>query len=158
MHDVVVYRGSGDGLLWVRPVEEFTDGRFEPFKLDDVEKSKSSKRKHGWLDPNSAPRDGTMLLLKVRKKPGDEEVYASFYDDEEPYVTLGFNNQLNTGEADWQFVGWDWSHDCFTDGKGEVIGWARFPELQPKPPVSEKPQADVERERNERLSISPIKD
>jgi hypothetical protein len=29
MREVVIYRGEEDGSMWVRPIEEFNDGRFE---------------------------------------------------------------------------------------------------------------------------------
>ena len=32
MEPVVIYQSEDDGRIWVRPVGEFTDGRFEPIK------------------------------------------------------------------------------------------------------------------------------
>ena len=72
-------------------------------------------------DLDDAPRDGTMVRLLVRPVEGGG--WTPFSDSWEPYETIGFNNLGNTGEDVWQFAGWDWSHDCFTDGHGEIVGW-----------------------------------
>lgn len=76
-----------------------------------------------WNDVPSAPKDGTMLRLLVVP---DEESHTSFHDSETPYETIGFNQMADTGDDEWQFAGWDWSHDCITQGYGEVIGWLPF--------------------------------
>lgn len=80
----------------------------------------------GWQSMETAPKDGTMLHLLVR--PGQEELdpFTSFHDSREPYETIGFNQLSDTTIDEWQFAGWDWCHDCITDGHGEVIGWRAF--------------------------------
>jgi len=35
LNDVVVYRALSDGRIWVRPTEEFFDGRFEMVEVED---------------------------------------------------------------------------------------------------------------------------
>jgi hypothetical protein len=86
-----------------------------------------------WSDPATAPKDGTMLHLLIR--PGQEELdaFTSFHDSREPYETIGFNQLKDTLEDVWQFAGWDWYHDCITDGHGEVIGWRPFGSANPAP-------------------------
>lgn len=71
----------------------------------------------------SAPRDGTLIVLFV--KP-DDESHTSFNDDNEPYKTIGFNQFEHTTIDQWKFAGWDWSHDCITEGHGTPIGWLPF--------------------------------
>ncbi len=80
----------------------------------------------GWNDPATAPKDGTMLHLLIQ--PGQEELdaFTSFHDSRDPYETIGFNQLSDTTIDEWQFAGWDWCHDCITDGHGEVIGWLPF--------------------------------
>lgn len=36
MHEVAIYRSVDDGSLWVRPKEEFEDGRFEEIATEDI--------------------------------------------------------------------------------------------------------------------------
>lgn len=69
-----------------------------------------------WRDVDTAPRDGTMLRLLVRFEEHSTE-------DAEEAATIGANNYDNDGEDRWQFAGWCWDHDHFTEGKGEVVGW-----------------------------------
>ncbi|QOC57947.1 hypothetical protein phiK7B1_092 [Pseudomonas phage phiK7B1] len=69
-----------------------------------------------WLDPAIAPKDATMLLLLV-------EFYENSTDDNTRAVTMGFNNFDHNGIDEWLFAGWNWDQDCFTEGRGKVIGW-----------------------------------
>jgi hypothetical protein len=65
----------------------------------------------------SAPRDGTMLRLLV-----DFTDHAT-EDTIGPSWTIGANSFDDTGEDLWQFAGWCWTHDHFTEGKGKPVGW-----------------------------------
>jgi hypothetical protein len=84
-----------------------------------------------WSAPAAAPKDGTMLRLLI--KP-DADTFTSFEDSTEPYVTIGFNQFADTQDDEWHFAGWDWSHDCITQGRGEVIGWQAFTHPSPIAP------------------------
>lgn len=79
-----------------------------------------------WRSIDSAPKDGTMLRLLVQPGAAEEDGWTPFTDSREPYATIGFNALSDTLEDQWQFAGWDWCHDCFTDGAGKVIGWLPF--------------------------------
>ncbi len=68
----------------------------------------------------SAPKDGRMLLLFVRFTDHSTE-------DAEEAWTIGANNFANSGEDVWQFAGWCWTYDRFTEGQGEPIGWLPMP-------------------------------
>nr|WP_288454633.1 hypothetical protein [uncultured Pseudomonas sp.] len=70
-----------------------------------------------WLDMGTAPKDGRLVRLLVRF---DENAID---DGEEPFATIGQNNRENDGVDRWQFVGWCWTHDEFTDGQGTPLGW-----------------------------------
>lgn len=65
----------------------------------------------------TAPRNGTMLRLLV-----EFEAHAT-EDGPGPFWTIGANCFGNDGIDKWQFAGWDWCHDCFTQGEGKVVGW-----------------------------------
>lgn len=70
----------------------------------------------GWQDMATAPTDGTMVRLLVEFEEHPTE-------DADQAVTIGANNFDNNGEDNWQFAGWCWSHDHFTEGKGTPAGW-----------------------------------
>lgn len=70
-----------------------------------------------WLPMDTAPKDGTLLRLLV-------DFTDRAIDDAEGLMpTIGCNQFKNTGVDEWQFVGWCWSHDHFTDGEGTPVGW-----------------------------------
>lgn len=69
-----------------------------------------------WRDMATAPRDGTLVRLLV-------EFTEHATEDADQAPTIGANNFENDGEDRWQFAGWCWSHDHFTQGQGEPIGW-----------------------------------
>lgn len=80
------------------------------------------------LPIKDAPRDGTMLRLLVDYGDvwdGDHPLE----DSGDPSWTFGFNNLANTGEDEWQFVGWSWQQDIFCDGRGKPIAFAYLPEM-----------------------------
>lgn len=69
-------------------------------------------------DMSVAPKDGTMVRLLVDYREGGAPL-----DDVAKAWTIGFNNLGNTGEDLWQFAGWCWVHDHFTQGSGTPVGW-----------------------------------
>lgn len=74
----------------------------------------------GWSPLDSAPRDGRMLWLAVDYggETGDHSLA-----DAVVAATIGFNNFDNNGQDEWQFAGWCWCHDHFTEGSGRVLAW-----------------------------------
>lgn len=92
--------------------------------LDELRTDMTALKCASWNDPVDAPKDGTMLRLLV--EPDRDGAFTSFEDNNAAYETIGFNLLRDTGEDLWQFAGWDWSHDCITQGFGNVIGWSLF--------------------------------
>ena len=83
-----------------------------------------------WLPIETAPKDGTQLLLLVDFEDHSTE------DVRGPARTIGANNDDNVGPGEgegWQFAGWCWSHDHYTQGTGKPVGWMPMPDLPPNP-------------------------
>lgn len=80
---------------------------------------------------DTAPRDGQMLRLLVQF---DEHATE---DQPGPSWTIGANDFDGNGIDEWQFAGWCWEHDHFTEGKGTPLGW--LPMLAERAPVPDAP-------------------
>lgn len=74
-----------------------------------------------------APRDGTLLRLRVRYEANSDKSWTPLDDAEESW-TVGFNNADNTEEDRWRVVGWCWSHGHLVEAADdvEVLGWLPF--------------------------------
>lgn len=70
-----------------------------------------------------APKDGTLLLLLIANDNSREHPLE---DSDKATITIGHNN-FDNGDIDlWQFAGWCWSHDHYTEGIGNVIAWSKL--------------------------------
>lgn len=95
----------------------------------------------GWEPMDSAPKDGTLVLLVVnnREEANTEAVArkhaegyvwsANALDDALYSRTVGHNNRDNDGEDRWQVAGWCWSHDHYTGGHGRPVLWRPLPAM-----------------------------
>ncbi len=71
-----------------------------------------------WLPMDTAPKDGTHVFLQVEFEDHAME------DGPAPQQTIGSNTSENDGGPDeWQFAGWDWVHDRYTQGVGTPVSW-----------------------------------
>ena len=70
--------------------------------------------------PSLAIKDGRTLRLLVRFTDNH------LIDTAEPHWTIGHNSFDHTGVDEWQFAGWSWCQDVYTQGHGEVLGWKEF--------------------------------
>lgn len=105
-------------------VAEFIpDWLIPQWQLDALEANAKQPAQAVDLGPRpmeTAPRDGTMVRLLVQFEENATE------DTPEPAWTIGACNDDNVGEDErigWQFAGWCWAHDHFTEGKGAPVGW-----------------------------------
>jgi hypothetical protein len=81
-----------------------------------------------WQPMETAPKDGTVVRLLVEFEDN------ALNDEEGPQATIGSNTSNNTGESEpWQLAGWNWSHDCYTQGTGKPIGWLPLLLSAPQP-------------------------
>lgn len=86
-----------------------------------------------WRPMRTAPRDGTMVRLLV-----EFDEHATEVDD--PAATIGACNDDNVPDdqrTGWQFAGWCWTHDHFTEGKGTPVAW--LPMHPDRPTVPPRP-------------------
>lgn len=119
--------GSGDASAALRP---------GPLPAAPVEPQSVSPLRaavpiaEGWcLDLNIAPKDGTPVQLLVRFDEHTTEqedlartIGAVTHDGPDAVEQFGF-----------QFAGWCWSHDHWTEGKGEIVAWAPMVALPGQP-------------------------
>jgi len=79
------------------------------------------------FDMSQAPRDNTLLLLIVEYQDHDGHPL----EDKHYSRTIGSNNFHHDGNDEWQFAGWSWKQDCFTEGAGTPVAWMPLPEAPP---------------------------
>lgn len=78
-----------------------------------------------WLSIETAPKTGILLLLLVVQEQGAQSSNPT--EDDLAFRTIGHNNFDNDGEDRWQFAGWNWENDYWTEGRGNPIKWMPFP-------------------------------
>lgn len=79
-------------------------------------------RNAGWQPIETAPKDGTSVLLLI----GDAD--HALHDDTYA-VSIGSYGVEGGPEYDptWNFAGWCWTHDHYTRGEGTPTHWMPLP-------------------------------
>lgn len=81
----------------------------------------------GWnFDLSAVPKDGRLLRLLIEHGGEDDANPTADVGAGEHWETIGQNNLANTCEDVWEFAGWDWCQDCWTQGAGKVVAWMPF--------------------------------
>ena len=76
-----------------------------------------------WRLIETYKKDGKLVLLLIE---GGEHVS----EDRPAYRTVGSNAFEHDGRDEWDYAGWCWSHDHWTQGRGgEILGWLPLPEI-----------------------------
>lgn len=81
-----------------------------------------------WRPIETAPKDGTLLILLVEQDL-ESESSSNPTEDHLAYRTIGHNNLEDSDEDVWEFAGWCWSHDHWVQGRGKPVAWQPMPEF-----------------------------
>lgn len=71
------------------------------------------------------PKDGNLLLL-VMKADDTDSCHPT--ENDETFITIGFNAGNDNGEDKWFCAGWNWCADEFVSTSGEILAWMELPE------------------------------
>ncbi|HDS1139632.1 TPA: hypothetical protein QDZ75_003703 [Stenotrophomonas maltophilia] len=114
------YPGAMPKLYGAREIAEVNHHPEEGQRLIFLSEKPAQAVDLGARPMETAPRDGTMVrLLVLFEEHATEETAESAW-------TIGVCNDDHVGEDQrigWQFAGWCWTHDHFTEGKGTPVGW-----------------------------------
>lgn len=80
-----------------------------------------------WQPIETAPKDGTLLILMVDADI-DSEDSSHPTENELSYRTIGSNNLDHDGDDLWRFAGWCWQHDHWVEGRGSPTHWQPMPD------------------------------
>lgn len=105
---------AADALDLIREIAALSASPTEPPGSEGAGEVRADE----WLDPASAPKDGTILELAVDYTDGHGALQDALIAP-----TIGWNDLANTGEDKWHIVGWDWCQDHIRDGSGLIRAW-----------------------------------
>jgi len=100
-----------------------------------------------WQPAETAPKNGTIVELMVDYTDGGGPLHDAIVA-----CTIGWNSLSDTGEDEWQIVGWSWEQDCICAGSGKILAWRpsrlnAFDDGLPPLPTPEQPAQASEVER-----------
>lgn len=92
----------------------------------EVARLTAALSEQGWQPIEAAPKDGTPLFLLVWQDLFAERS-SNPIEDDISFRTIGHNNYDHDGVDCWQFAGWDWEQDRYTEARGKPSHWQPLP-------------------------------